>query len=222
MSIDSARVFCTGCDYETREVYRPVRIRYQMANGKTIETGRSKGWCFDCSGYSDIEKIDEENLREDLVSKERERREQEKKQSRRDKFRERETEFEKANADYRQVARAEHLPITEGLAEVLMDLDEGPELLCDLGKDIERAGLLSQLPPHIAAFKLGEQLANKRAEAKAKAAALEAAQREKAVSNAPPPAPKIDGGNAQVEKDPADMTDKEFATWRKRQIAQRR
>jgi|TARA_Y100001933_G_scaffold264530_1_gene330646 hypothetical protein len=76
MSIDSARVFCTGCDYETREVYRPVRIRYQMANGKTIETGRSKGWCFDCSGYSDIEKIDEENLREDLVSKERERREQ--------------------------------------------------------------------------------------------------------------------------------------------------
>lgn len=76
MSIDSARVFCTGCDYETREVYRPILIRYQTASGKTIETGRTTGWCFDCSSYTDIEKMNQDELRDELVSKERERREE--------------------------------------------------------------------------------------------------------------------------------------------------
>lgn len=73
MSINSARIACTGCDYETSEVYRPILIRYQRASGEPIETGRSKGWCFECSGYSDIEKMDRGELHDSLVSKERER-----------------------------------------------------------------------------------------------------------------------------------------------------
>lgn len=73
MSIDSARVVCTGCDYEEKEVYRPIRIRYQTANGRTIETGRAKGWCYNCASYSDIESINPGELHDELVSKERER-----------------------------------------------------------------------------------------------------------------------------------------------------
>jgi len=73
MSIDSAMIVCTGCDYETREVYRPIRIRYQTTNGRIIETGRAKGWCYDCASYSDIERMNQGELHDELVSKERER-----------------------------------------------------------------------------------------------------------------------------------------------------
>lgn len=73
MSIDSARIVCTGCDYETREVYRPIRIRYETGSGKTVETGRAKGWCYNCGGYSDIEKLDQGDLHTKLVSMENER-----------------------------------------------------------------------------------------------------------------------------------------------------
>lgn len=74
MSIDSARIVFTGCDYEARELYRPIRIRYETSNGKSVETGRTKGWCYNCGGYSDIEKLDQGDLRTQLDAKENERR----------------------------------------------------------------------------------------------------------------------------------------------------
>lgn len=73
MSVNSARIVCTGCGYETREVYRPIRVRYQTANGKIVATGRSKGWCFNCASYSDVEGIDAGQLHARLMSKELER-----------------------------------------------------------------------------------------------------------------------------------------------------
>jgi len=74
MSIDSARIVCTGCGYETIEVFRPIRIRYQTTNGRTIETDRAKGWCYDCARYSDIEeRMNQGALHDELVSKERQR-----------------------------------------------------------------------------------------------------------------------------------------------------
>lgn len=73
MSIDSAKIVCTGCDYKTIEVFRPIRVQYQISNGRTVETGHAKGWCFDCASYSDIEKINQKNLRNALVIKEHER-----------------------------------------------------------------------------------------------------------------------------------------------------
>ena len=62
MSMDSAGIFCTGCAYESREVYQPIGIRYLRDDGKTVETGRTKGWCYRCDSYADIEKIDRESL----------------------------------------------------------------------------------------------------------------------------------------------------------------
>lgn len=73
MSINSARVVCTSCDYEIHEIYRPIRIRYETKNGKTVETGRAKGWCYDCASYSDIERINQRKLHGELILKERER-----------------------------------------------------------------------------------------------------------------------------------------------------
>ena len=40
-------------------------------------------------------------------------------------------------------------------------------------------------------------------------------------SNAPAPIEPVRGGGVAMEKDPAQMTDAEFAAWRRRQIAQR-
>jgi hypothetical protein len=73
MSIDSAKIVCTGCDYETHEVYRPIKIRYQTTNGSIVETGRAKGWCYDCASYSDIERMDPKEFHDELASKDRER-----------------------------------------------------------------------------------------------------------------------------------------------------
>ena len=72
MSMSSARIVCTGCDYETIDVYSPILIRYQTASGKFIETGRAKGWCYNCSNYSDIEKMNHDQLYDELTSLKRE------------------------------------------------------------------------------------------------------------------------------------------------------
>ena len=47
-------------------------------------------------------------------------------------------------------------------------------------------------------------------------------QREKPKAQPAPPVTRLTGGNAASAKDPAAMSDREFAEWRKRQIAQRK
>jgi hypothetical protein len=137
------------------------------------------------------------------------------------KFKEREAEYEKTAKDYREVAYSD-FPLSNELLDVVMDLESGPELIHYLGKNKQTAFELSDLPVHIAAVRLGRIDAQIATDKAAKAAALEAAKAAKAVSQAPPPAPKLEGTNAKVEKDPSQMSDEEFAKWRKRQIAQRR
>lgn len=136
------------------------------------------------------------------------------------KFQERAIAFEKENPDFRDVAH--YAPISDGVAEIIQELESGPEIAYYLGKNRDVALTLNDLPPAIAAVELGRIDAKLSREKADKQAALEAAKREKAVTQAPPPAPKLDGANAQVEKDPTQMSDAEFAKWRKRQISQRR
>ena len=66
MSMDSAGIYCTGCNFQSREVYQPILLRYVRADGKTIETGRTKGWCYHCSDYADIEDTDLASLQAKL------------------------------------------------------------------------------------------------------------------------------------------------------------
>jgi hypothetical protein len=72
MSIDSKKICCTGCEFETREFYRPILIVYRLKNGKEIDTGRAKGWCFNCGDYVDIENLNLDQLREARIVKARE------------------------------------------------------------------------------------------------------------------------------------------------------
>lgn len=138
---------------------------------------------------------------------------QESKARKQTEFERRESKFAKSVEDYHEVTRDSSLPISAAMAEVIADSEDGPALAYYLGKNIAIAEQISRLPPLGAARELGRievKLAAEREKAK-----------EKPVSKAPPPTPKIEAVEAEIEKDPAQMTDVQFAKWRKRQIAQR-
>lgn len=128
------------------------------------------------------------------------------------KFRASEAKLREEIEDYEDVAYT--APIRDHVAEIVMGMDEGPRIAYYLGKHPETAAQLSALSPLEAAKELGRietRLAYEREQAKAKP-----------VSKAPPPPPTIEATEPAVSKDPSEMTDAEFAKWRKRQIAQRR
>lgn len=127
------------------------------------------------------------------------------------KFREREAKVRAELEDYEDYAYA--APIDD-ITDLIVAMDEGPRIAYYLGKNPETAARINSLPPNLAALELGrldERLANERKQATAKP-----------VSKAPPPPPTIEATEPAVSKDPSEMTDAEFAKWRKRQIAQRR
>jgi hypothetical protein len=116
--------------------------------------------------------------------------------------------------DFEEVAL--YAPISNEVAGLIKAMDEGPAVAYYLGKNPEEAERISQLPKELAAIALGGHQARLSYERKP---VDEARNR---VSKAPPPPPKLEAADASVDKRPEDMTDTEFAKWRKRQIAQRR
>jgi hypothetical protein len=141
------------------------------------------------------------------------------------KFKEREVEYEKANPDYRDLAYT--APINDAVAELLTELDTGPELAHYLGKNKSVALQLNDLPPTIAAIELGRIDARLSSEKAAKTAALEAAKAAKALTNAPPPAGTIEGSGepSNIKADEADsdkLSDAEWTRRRNKQLARQR
>lgn len=121
------------------------------------------------------------------------------------KFKEYESKFKVDIDDYEDVAH--YARIDNHVAELIMDMEDGPAIAYHLGKNPDVATRLNALPENRVAIELGRigaRLANEREQAKAKP-----------VSKAPPPPPKIDATEPAIEKDPTQMTDKEFAKWRK-------
>lgn len=119
-------------------------------------------------------------------------------------FAEREAEFAKTVPDYFEVTRG-NVPITKEMAETIKASDVGPALANYLGRNLKVAAQISRLPPLLAAMELGKITAK-----------LSDVPKPPQVSGAPPPAPKIAPSNSQVEKDPKDWTDKDFAKWRQK------
>lgn len=119
-------------------------------------------------------------------------------------FAEREAEFAKTVPDYFEVTRG-NVPITKEMAETIKASDVGPALANYLGRNLQIAAKISRMPPLLGALEMGRI-----------AAKLSDVPKPPQVSGAPPPAPKIAPSNAQVDKDPKDWTDKDFAAWRKK------
>lgn len=119
-------------------------------------------------------------------------------------FNDREQEYSKDLPDYFEVTRG-NVPVTAEMADAIKASDVGPALAYHLGKNPQIAAKIARLPPLLGAMEMGRI-----------AAKLSEKPKPPQVSAAPPPAPKIAGGDARVEKDPKDMTDAEFAKWRKK------
>ena len=131
--------------------------------------------------------------------------------------RQRQTVAEKANDIYARAEKVEgfdrdvfdSLPITEAVAYAIMDSDVPEKIMAHLAQNPAEANRLVALSPARQAAEIGKL--------EAKLSTVKDVQ----VSKAPAPISPV-GAKGVASKDPSQMTDKEFADWRKRQIAQRR
>lgn len=115
--------------------------------------------------------------------------------------------------------------ITDEMFEAMTAAEEGAELAYFFGKNPDEATRIAQLAPRAQAVEIGK-LAVRIAAADASApasnpAAAPIAAKPAPVSKAPEPIKPV-GGSATVDKPWEQLTDKEFAERRRRQIAQRR
>jgi hypothetical protein len=102
---------------------------------------------------------------------------------------------------------------TPEMAQVIKESELGTALAYHLAENPDKSAAIAQLPPLAQARELG------RIEARIQA---EKANPKPPVSQAPPPVNKVEAADAKVDKSPSEMSDTEFAKWRKKQIAQRR
>ncbi len=125
-------------------------------------------------------------------------------------FSEKSIEFSESNPDYFEIVGNTTLNITPDMTNVLMELENGPAVSYYLGNHPEIAYRIAQKSPVSVAIELGR---------------IENTLGQKApsptTSTAPEPPNPISTSRAKVTKDPNDMTDKEFATWRRKQIKAR-
>jgi len=116
---------------------------------------------------------------------------------------EREADYAKDLPDYFEIAH--YAPISGPMAETIMESQNGPAIAYHLGKNPRIAAQIARLPPLQQAREIGRIEATLSVKPKAPT-----------VSAAPPPAPKIAGSDAKVDKDPAEMSQKEFNAWRRK------
>jgi hypothetical protein len=138
--------------------------------------------------------------------------------SRRAKFDERIEAFAKTVDDYHDVV-TDDTPVSEAMADVLMDTDEAGALMYYLGNNPDEARKLYHMTPAKAGREL-QKLEDRLVAERKKAA-------EKPVSKGPAPTPRIEAGDTAVRVDPTtpdsdQLSDAEWARLRKKQVERKR
>jgi hypothetical protein len=100
------------------------------------------------------------------------------------------------------------LPVSAAMASVIKTVENGPDVLIYLGSNREEAARIAQLPAHLAAYEMGRL-----------STALTPVEKPK--RNQPPAPITPLGGGSAASVEPEAMTDAQFNTWRRAQIAQR-
>lgn len=100
------------------------------------------------------------------------------------------------------------LPLTPAIASALIESEVSAKLMAHLAANPDAVERIASLSPARQAAEIGKL-----------EVAITSAPK---VSKAPPPITPIGGAKGSVSKEPSEMTDKEFAAWRRAQIAQRR
>lgn len=108
-----------------------------------------------------------------------------------------------------QIINDPYLPVSPAMAEVVRSIDNSAEVLLFLDSHRDEAARIARLPPTLAAYEMGRL-------------SHELTPATKPRRNPPPdPLQPLGGGNAS-QSDPGTMTDEQFASWRRAQIAKRR
>jgi len=105
-------------------------------------------------------------------------------------------------ADFNAVVGNPQLAINDAMAEFISDSDQGPDVAYFLGKNPTRAAQIAQMTP----IKAARELTRIEAELSAKP--------KPRLSNAPAPITPIGGASGAI-KPTGDMTDAEYAKWRR-------
>lgn len=111
--------------------------------------------------------------------------------------------------DFDEVALNPSLPVSDTMAELIREMDDGPRVLYALGKSPDVAARIASLPPTLAAVELG------------RFAVKASLPQPKTVTNAPPPVNPLSGGMGSKTADPDKMTADEWLKWRNQQLYQR-
>lgn len=110
--------------------------------------------------------------------------------------------------DFEEVALSPEVPISEPMMAAILRSPKGADVAYHLGKNHELAAQIAALDPISAAIRIGEL------------AASLTRPTPKKTTGAPPPINPV-GGRASTSTDPSQMTDAEFAKWRREQIKRR-
>jgi hypothetical protein len=140
-----------------------------------------------------------------------EEKKQEAAQQRMQTFAEKEAAFRVAHPDYDTVARNPAVPITQQVAEVILETDDPPAIAYYLGQNPQEAAAIAQMTPHQIGRAIG------RIEAKLSAPAAPEATRPpepKTVTRAPPPVTTLSGAPA-VRKAYEEMSQEEYEQTRR-------
>lgn len=149
-----------------------------------------------------------------------EERQQTQAKARESEFEQRQNDFIKSKPDYRErVIDNPDLPITQAMAEIIRASEIGPQIAYHLAEHEDIAAQIAQLPPALQAREIG------RLEARLES---QKAPPKPQVSQAPPPAAKLDATDANVaikpdsaESDTA-WSAEEWAKRRNKQLARRK
>jgi len=111
--------------------------------------------------------------------------------------------------DFDEVALNPSLPVSDAMADLIREMDDGPKVLYALGKNPNEAARIAALPDRLAAVELG------------KFAVKASLPQPKTVTNAPPPVNPLSGGIGSRSPDPEKMSTNEWLAWREQQLKQR-
>lgn len=186
---------------EERRFHRKVEqsLREQAeARAREVEPKRDEFRDDDAYLNAQIEHLAEKKAAQKIA--ERERANQQERVS--EAFLEKAEKAKDRYVDFDAVVGNPTLAINEGMAEFIADSDAGPDLAYYLGKNPMKAQQIAQLSP----IKAARELTRLEAELSAKP--------KPRLSSAPPPITPV-GANRGGDKSPAEMTDAEYAKWRR-------
>lgn len=125
-------------------------------------------------------------------------------------FNERAASIRQANPDFDVVLQSAAVGVSDTVMETILESDDGPSLAYYLAKNPTELYKLNAMNERQQVLELGRISAR-----------LSAKPELRKVTQAPPPPPKVQGAGSG-QKDLANMSDKEYAEFRKRQDAQRK